>query len=363
MNYFQPPRPADSFSFEEISYEKKDFVARVTINRPYNYNAYSTQALDELTNAFNDASFDDSVAVIVFTGTGTRAFCTGGDVKEYEEIYTDSPRDYWKYMKLFGAYLESILNSGKPVIARLNGMAVGGGNESQLACDLSIIAEHAYIKQVGTSVGSVAAGGSTQWLPIVVGDRRARYILMTNRIISPYQALDWGLVNEVVPSVTQDGQFVTRATPEQIKKAQKGEEGYGIDLSKLDESVDAMCQELIDKFPECMRYTKQNINFWKDFAWHQTIGHVRDWLSVHYTSWEPLEGMGAFVEKRPANPRMLRERAAAGLSSEFPWGAYGQTCSSCGAKNLPKEFTFCGQCGSSLSGNRDSEREQTTVSQ
>lgn len=350
MNYFQPARPAESFEFKEILYEKKDFVARVTLNRPHNYNAYSTLALDELATAFKDASFDDGVAVIVYTGSGHRAFCTGGDVKEYEDVYTSSPRDYWKYMKLFGAYLESILNAGKPVIARLNGMAVGGGNESQLACDLSIIAEHAYIKQVGTSVGSVAAGGSTQWLPIVCGDRRARYILMTNRIIPPYQALDWGLVNEVVPSVTKEGEFITKATPEQIKLAQKGTDGYAIDLSKLDEAVDALCQELIDKFPECMRYTKQNVNFWKNFAWHQTIGHVSDWLSLHYTSWEPLEGMGAFVEKRPANPRMLRERAAAGQSSEFPWGAYGQTCPNCESKYLPNDFDYCGRCGASLNG-------------
>lgn len=358
MNYFQPSKPAESFGFEEIIYEKSDWVATVTLNRPFNYNAYSTKALDELATAFHDASYDDSVAVVVYTGAGHRAFCTGGDVKEYEEVYTRSPRDYWKYMKLFGAYLESIMNTGKPVIARLNGMAVGGGNESQLACDLSIIAEHAFIKQVGTSVGSVAAGGATQWLPLVVGDRRARYILMTNRIIPPYQALEWGLVNEVVPSVKKDDEFIERATPEQIKKAQKGQDGYSIDLSLLDQAVYNMCQELIDKFPECMRYTKQQTNFWKELAWHQTIGHARDWLSVHFTTWEPLEGMGAFVEKRPANPRMLRERAAAGLSSEFPWGSYRSECTNCGAKNLPVEFEFCGQCGTHLDGVLEDEQER-----
>lgn len=251
-------------------------------------------------------------------------------------------------MTLFGAYIESIVNTGKPVIARLNGMAVGGGNESQLACDLSIIAEHAYIKQVGASVGSVAAGGSTQWLPIFVGDRRARYILMTNRIIPPYQALDWGLVNEVAPSVKKDGEFIEGASPEQIKAAQKGEDGYSIDLAKLDEAVGKLSQELVNKFPECMRYTKQQVNFWKDLSWHQTIGHARDWLSIHYTSWEPLEGMSAFVEKRPVDYMKLRERAASGESSEFRWGAYLQTCSSCGATDLPADFEFCGNCGSAL---------------
>lgn len=340
---------ADATSdYKEVLYEIKDWVAHITINRPHNYNAYSTAALVELAHAFRRAAFDDKVAVVVYTGAGDRAFCTGGDVKEYQANYTDKPRDYWKYMTLFGAYIESILNTGKPVIARLNGMAVGGGNESQLACDLSIIAEHAFIKQVGASVGSVACGGSTQWLPIFVGDRRARYILMTNRVIPPYQALEWGLVNEVVASVKKDGKFIEKATPEQIKSAQKGKDGFSIDLSLLDESVDALAKELVEKFPECMRYTKQQVNFWKDLAWHQTIGHARDWLSVHYTSWEPLEGMGAFVEKRPVDYMKLRQRAADGKSSEFRWGPYRLTCSACGAGDLPAEFEHCGVCGAAL---------------
>jgi enoyl-CoA hydratase/carnithine racemase len=343
--------------YQEILYEVRDWVATVTINRPHNYNAYSTEALVELAHAFRRAAFDDAVAVIVYTGAGDRAFCTGGDVKEYAANYTQRPRDYWKYMVLFGAYIESIINTGKPVIARLNGMAVGGGNESQLACDLSIIAEHAYIKQVGTSVGSVAAGGSTQWLPIFVGDRRARYILMTNKIIPPYQALDWGLVNEVVPSVLKDGEYIERATPEQIKAAQAGKDGYSIDLSLLDERVDAMASELIEKFPESMRYTKQQVNFWKDLAWHQTIGHSRDWLSIHYASWEPLEGMNAFVEKRPPDYLKLRQLAAEGRSSEFRWGPYVQRCSNCGSTDLPAEFGYCGVCGTELETDTSKERE------
>jgi enoyl-CoA hydratase/carnithine racemase len=246
-------------NFEEIYYEKKDWVARITINRPQAYNAYSTNCLEELATAFRQASFDDEVAVIVYTGAGHRAFCTGGDVKEYQERYTRSPHDYWKYMRLFGAYIESIVNMGKPVVARLNGMAVGGGNESQMACDLAIIAEHAWIGQVGSGVGSVAAGGATQWLPILVGDRRARYILMTNDRIPPYQAQEWGLVNEVVPSIVKDHEFIEQATPEQISQAQKGEAGYSIDLSLLDEAVDSLAQKLVDKFPECLRYTKEQL--------------------------------------------------------------------------------------------------------
>jgi len=339
--------------FKEILYEKSDWVARITINRPQVYNSYSTSALEELALAFRQAAFDDEVAAIVYTGAGDKAFCTGGDVKEYQERYTRAPRDYWKYMRLFGAYIESITNSGKPVIARLNGMAVGGGNESQMACDLAIIAEHAWVGQVGVGVGSVAAGGGTQWLPLLIGDRRARYMLMTNRRIPAYQALEWGLVNQVVPSVKKDGEFIERASPEQISLAQKGAEGYSLDLSKLDEATNALAQELVDKFPECMRYTKEQTNFWKNMAWSQTIGHARDWLSIHYTSWEPLEGMTAFVEKRPSRFRHLRERAAQGKSSEFIWGPYEKTCGACGAKALPEEFSHCGACGAEL---KDAEK-------
>ncbi len=341
-------KAAEKFGFQEVLYEKKDWVARVTINRPHNYNAYSTPALRELATAFNDAAFDDGVAVIVYTGAGDRAFCTGGDVKEYEQEYCARPRDYWKYMGLFRAYIESMVNSGKPTIARLNGMAVGGGNESQMACDLAVIAEHAFIGQVGTNVGSVACGGATQWLPILVGDRRAREILMLNERIPPYKALEWGLVNYVVPSVVKDGEFVERADAEQIKKAQKGEEGYSISLERLDQKIDELVAKLVDKFPECTRYTKQQVNVWKELAWHQTIGHARDWLAIHYTSYEPLEGMRSFVEKRRAGYKRLRELAAEGASSEFPWGPYNKSCSECGAVALPSSFTHCGACGAKL---------------
>jgi hypothetical protein len=111
-----------------------------------------------------------------------------------------------------------------------------------------------------------------------------------------------------------------------------------------------MATKLIDKFPECLRYTKQQTNFWKDLAWHQTIGHARDWLALHYTSLEPYEGMSAFVEKRRADHVGLRKRALAeDQSSEFLWGPYASRCAACGAQGLPKQFAFCGRCGAPLS--------------
>ena len=344
-----PSRTADSFGFKDILYAKADGVARITINRPHVYNAYSTTALEELANAFRDAGFDDAVGVIVFTGAGDRAFCTGGDVAEYAESYVATPRDYWKYMALFRAYIESILNTGKPVVARLNGMAVGGGNESQLACDLTVMAQHAYLKQVGTHVGSVACGGSTQWLPLVAGDKRARAILMLNEPIPARQAESWGLANWVVPSVRRGDTWLDDATGDEIKRAQRGEDGYRIDLGRLDAFVDDLAKRLLASFPECTRYTKQQANFWKDLAWHATARHAQDWLSLHYACWEPLEGMQAFVEKRPARYAMLRERAAQGGSSEAPWGAPVRECGSCGAKHLPRDHEYCGSCGRPLS--------------
>lgn len=356
-----PSRPAADLATDEVRYEKADMIATITIDRPHRYNAYSTAALEALGAAFRDASFDDAVGVIVFTGAGHHAFCTGGDVKEYQAEYTSRPRDYWKYMRLFRAYIESIVQSGKPVIARINGMAVGGGNESQSACDLAVMAEHAWIGQVGTRVGSVAAGGATQWLPIMIGDRRAREVLLFNGRISPAQALDWGLVNRVVPSVTKDGAFVEGATREQVDRAMAGEDGYAIDLSRLDAEVADLAGQLLGQFPECTRYTKQQVNFWKELAWNATIGHAADWLSLHYASYEPWEGMRAFVDKRPADYMGLRRKAAEGGSSEFVWGPYAVDCPACGAAGLPAAFEYCGSCGGALSGNGDAPPKPAAV--
>jgi enoyl-CoA hydratase/carnithine racemase len=343
------PRPAASFSFRQILYTKEAGVARITIDRSSRYNAYSTACLEELATALRDASFDDSVGVIVLTGAGDRAFCTGGDVKEYAEVYVAAPRDYWKYMALFRAYIDAILSTGKPVVARINGVAVGGGNETVLACDLAVMAEHAYLGQVGVRVGSVACGGATQWLPITAGDKRAREMLFTNRPVPARLALEWGLVNRVAASVRRGGEFLPGASPEEIEKAQKGSDGYAIDLSRLDEEVDGLAQELLRTFPECVRYTKQQVNFWKDFSWALTVRHAQDWLALHYTDYEPFEGMSAFAHKRPVDFAAVRRRAVEpGGSPETPWGAHVRGCAACGAQGLPASFAHCGRCGGKL---------------
>lgn len=312
------PINPEEVHFKDIIYTKKDWIATVTINRPDVFNAYTLNTLNEMTLAFKDTSIDDSIAVLVLTGSGEKAFCTGGDVKEYSENYLKKPRDFWKWMNVYINCHDILRNIGKPTIARLNGIVVGGGNEFNMSCDLAIAADHIKIFQVGTKVGSVAAGGATQFLPIFIGDRRAREMLLLNQPIKAEKALEWGLINQVVP------------------------------LKDLDEAVNIMCRQLIEKFPECTRYTKQQLNFWKDFSWNMTIGHAKDWLSLHFASLETHEGMSSFVEKKPVDYLKIRELAKNGEASETLWGSNTKMCLNCNTKYLPDNFDFCGLCGAKL---------------
>lgn len=334
--------------FRDLLYERADGVARITLNRPDSYNAYTTRTLRELSRAVWNATVDDRVGVIVLTGAGSRAFSTGGDVREYATRFVRRPHDYWKYMAVFREAVEALLRCGKPTIARLNGIVVGGGNELHLACDLSVAASHIYLGQVGVGVGSVASGGATQWLPLVVGDRRARAMLLMNeRVLAP-QAVQWGLVNASVSSLIHNEEWVPSPTPEELGWGQKEERGYRIDLRKLDEAVDALATRLLGMFPECLRYTKAQTNFWKELAWNQTVGHAQEWLSLHFATAEPFEGMHAFVDKRPARVAELRQRMARLGDADFLHGPPTRTCGGCGESGLPEAFRYCGRCGSPL---------------
>jgi enoyl-CoA hydratase/carnithine racemase len=252
-------------------------------------NAVNGPMLAELNLALKDASWDDAVGVLVLTGAGDRAFCSGADLDDQLQ-FLDRPRDYWKWMGEFIEVHERLRNLGKPTVARLNGVVVGGGNEFNLSCDLAVAADDIYIRQVGTSRGSVALAGATQFLPLVVGERRAREILLLNEPIPAAKALEWGLVNYVVPR------------PE------------------LDAKVDELAAKLLAKFPEKMRYTRQQLNFWRDLSWHLTIGHGRDWLAIHNASPETREGVRAFLEKREPDFSEIRRRWAEDDGPEWPDG-------------------------------------------
>jgi enoyl-CoA hydratase/carnithine racemase len=277
------------FAFQTIRYTKGAGRATIVLDRPDVLNAVNGAMLGELNLALKDASWDDAVGVLVLTGAGERAFCSGADLADQQQ-FLERPRDYWKWMGEFIEVHERLRNLGKPTVARLNGIVVGGGNEFNLSCDLAIAADDIYIRHVGTSHGSVALAGATQFLPLVVGERRARQILLLNEPIPAAQALDWGLVNYVVPR------------PE------------------LDAAVDALVGKLLAKFPEKTRYTRQQLNFWRDLSWHLTIGHGREWLAIHNTSPETREGVQSFLEKRPPDYGEIRRRWAEDDSPEWPEG-------------------------------------------
>lgn len=276
-----------NFRLKNLLYKKKNWIATITINRPEVHNCLNLETLQELGGVLQDAAWDDRVAVVVITGAGEKAFCTGADLKEWKEDFLDRPQDFYKWMGVFIETFDRLRNIGKPTIARLNGMAVGGGNELQMSCDLAIAASDVYIRHVGTEHGSVPAAGATQWLPLIVGDRRAREILFLCEEISAQKALEWGLINQVVPR------------------------------NQLDAAVEKMATNLIRKLPECTRYTKQQLNFWRDFSWSMTIGHVRDWLTVHTSAPEIVEGITAFSEKRPIDYEKIRLQLAEARKQKF----------------------------------------------
>jgi enoyl-CoA hydratase/carnithine racemase len=314
--------PPGELAQRYVRYERQGYRATITINRPEVLNALNYETLVELSAAFAHAAWDDAVAVVVLTGAGDRAFCTGADLGEHAEHLLDRPRDYWKWMGAFIEAHDRLRNIGKVTVARLNGMVVGGGNEFNLACDLAIAAEHVVIRQVGTARGSVPAAGATQWLPLIVGDRRAREIIYLCEEIPAARALEWGLVNEVVPP------------------------------AELDAAVDRLCAKLYHKLPECTRYAKLQLNFWRDFSWALTVQQLREWLTLHYAWPETRVGVEAFRQKRLPDYAELRRRYAADDSPEHFWGPPRRACPQCGAEHLPASFRFCGACGAALEGPR-----------
>ena len=201
-SYPSPLDPAD-LGFEKIIYEKAGGRATITMNRPEVLNAFDYQMLREIARACEDASYDDEVRVVVLTGAG-RAFCVGADLKSWEREYLGKPNEYWKWFGAFKDAHDRLREVGKPAVARINGIAVGGGNELQMACDLAVMVDDAFVRHVGPEHGSVPAGGATQWLALFVGDRRAREIVLMCEEIPAAKCEEWGLVNWAVPAAELD---------------------------------------------------------------------------------------------------------------------------------------------------------------
>lgn len=305
--------------FSEIQYAKRDWQATITLDRPKALNSLNLAAFEQVQLALRDAERDDTVAAVVITGAGDRAFCTGADLHEHWRL-CNRPREYVGWVREFIAMQTAIMRFSKPTIARLNGMVLGGGNELNLACDLAIAADDVVIRQAGPMVGSAPGIGVTQWLPLVIGDRRAREMAFLCEDVTAAQALEWGLVNQVVP---------------------RGE---------LDTAVDALVAKLADKFPESLRFTKTLLNSGKEAAWAASAGFAGEWLAIHSGSVETHTGMTAFLNKRPVDRLSLRSRAVADQSPEFAHGAPVAECHNCGTRSLPSALRYCGNCAAELSG-------------
>ena len=279
------PRPLDpsELGLEAIVYEKTPPRATIRLDRPDVLNAFDFRMLREIGRACEDASWDDEIRVVVVTGTG-RAFCVGADLRSWEEDYLGRPGEYWKWFGAFKDMHDRLRELGKPTIARINGIAVGGGNELQMACDLAVIVEGAFIRHVGLEHGSVPAGGATQWLQLMVGDRRAREIVLLCDEIPAPTAAEWGLVNRAVPA------------------------------AELDTVVDDWVESLARKLPQATRYAKHQLNVWRDLAWHQTVGHARDWLALSMLAGRDA-GRRARLPRSPTNvAHLLPAEAAPGRS-------------------------------------------------
>src|SRR5487761_1606867 len=180
----------------------------IILDNPSQLNSYTTAMVKGVILAFRAASVARDVVAVVFTGSGDRAFCTGGNTAEYAEYYAGNPQEYRQYMRLFNDMVSSILGCDKPVIARVNGMRIGGGQEIGMACDFTIAQDLARFGQAGPKHGSAALGGATDFLPLMVGAERAMESGTLCEPWSAHKAYRLGIVLDIVPALKVDDVFV-----------------------------------------------------------------------------------------------------------------------------------------------------------
>ena len=250
--------------YQDILYEVRPAgVARITINRPKSYNAFRGQTVEELIHAFQRAGWDKSIGVVVLTGAGDKAFCTGGDQSAHEGQY-DGRGTIGLPIEELQALIRDI---PKPVIARVNGFAIGGGNVLATICDLTIAADTAQFGQVGPKVGSVDPGFGTAYLARLVGEKKAREIWYMCRRYTAEQAVAMGLANIAVPQ------------------------------AELDAEVDRWCAELLERSPTAIAIAKRSFNAdSENIAGIGALGLQA--LKLYYESDESKEGVASFLEKR-----------------------------------------------------------------
>ena len=266
-------RLTDVRDFTDVTYEVTDDVAVITINRPERYNAFRGRTVDELIFAFKTAWASREVAAVVLTGAGDRAFCAGGDVKERAETggYGETEWGTFEIERLH----RMIRDIPKPVIAAVNGVAVGGGHVLHVLCDLTVAAEHARFGQSGPRVGSFDAGFGSAYLARVVGEKRARQIWFLLELFDAETAERWGLVNKVVP--------LDELLPTAIE--------WGRTIGSYS--------------PTAIKFLKHSFNADTDHL--SGLSHLAfDGLEIYAHSEEGMEGARAFAEKRQPDFRRFR---------------------------------------------------------
>jgi 6-oxo-cyclohex-1-ene-carbonyl-CoA hydrolase len=311
-----------------IIYEKKPIVdpegkavpdlysAWIWLNNPKQYNSYTTKMVKGVIAGMKRASMDRSVVAIVFTGVGDRAFCTGGNTKEYAEYYSGRPTEYALYMDLFNAMVDSILTAKKPVICRVNGMRVAGGQEIGGACDLTIASDLAVFGQAGPRHGSAPVGGSTDFLPWALTVEDAMWNCISCELWSAYKMHRKGYISKVVPVIKEKGKWVRNPTVIIDQYVLNGEIAYGemktgeeykkgrailkdatMDFELLDKAVDDMLWTFTNLFPHCLQMSIDGIRAKKKFFWDAGKDYYRHWLMTNMSN-EAFLGFTAFNSRK-----------------------------------------------------------------
>ncbi len=326
------------------------YDAWITLDNPGQFNSYTTDMVKGVILAFRAASNARDVNCVVFTGAGEKAFCTGGNTKEYAEYYAGRPQEYRQYMRLFNDMVSSILACDKPVVCRVNGMRIGGGQEIGMACDFSVAQDLARFGQAGPKHGSAPIGGATDFLPPIIGAERAMVAGVLCEPFSAHKAYHWGMLADIAPALKVDGQFVANPlvetermvdgfgrfvfgepkTGESAREAKALMARGSIDLSLLDARVEALCAKLLLTFPDCTTKTLEELRKPKLEAWNRNKENSRAWLALNMMT-EARAGFTAFNEgtkdDREADFVLLRQEIAAGE------GWAGALCESIQPKN------------------------------
>jgi len=294
------------------------YTAWIRLNNPRQYNSYTTEMVKGVIAGFENASLDRSVVAVVFTGTGPYAFCTGGNTKEYSEYYSLRPDEYGQYMELFNHMVDSILMCKKPVICRVNGMRVAGGQEIGMACDLAISSDLAIFGQAGPKHGSAPVGGSSDFLPWFLSMEDAMWNCVSCEMWSAYKMKMKGLISKCVPVLKVDGKWVRNPMIVTDKYIEDGEIVYGeyktgdelkearafvrehqanADFELLDKEVDKICWTFANLFPGCLIESIDSVRQKKKFFWDTMKNSHRHWLAANMGG-EAFLGFGAFNTKK-----------------------------------------------------------------